>query len=153
MYSKDQASQLKQAFWTAFGQYIAPHLSADQEKVNWINYRTGVKHISFKMQADQKGASVAIEISHPDKEIKELIFEQFKEFKNILEFQLGETWTWELSEVNEYGKEISRIYTSLPGASVYKKEDWASLISFLKPRIISLDEFWSTAKYSFELFN
>ncbi|MFA6248901.1 MAG: DUF4268 domain-containing protein, partial [Mucilaginibacter sp.] len=49
MYSKDQASQLKQAFWTAFGQYMGPVLSAEGLRTNWINYKTGVKHIYFRM--------------------------------------------------------------------------------------------------------
>jgi hypothetical protein len=43
MYSKDQASQLKQEFWTAFGQYMGPVLSAEGLRTNWINYKTGVK--------------------------------------------------------------------------------------------------------------
>lgn len=152
MYSKDQASQLKQAFWTAFGQYIAPQPSADGVKINWINYKTGVKHLFFKMQADHRQAYIGIEITHPDAGMQELVFEQFKEFKKMLEVQLGEEWSWELYGSDEYGKAISRIYTILPGVSIFKQEDWPSLISFFKPRIIVLDGFWSDVQYSFEIF-
>jgi hypothetical protein len=31
-----------------------------------------------------------------------------------------------------------------------KRDDWPAIISFLKPRIIALDAFWSQAKYGFE---
>lgn len=152
MYSKDQASQLKQAFWTTFGQYIAPQLSADGLKINWINYKTGLKHLSFKMQADNKSAFIAIEITHPDPGLQELIYEQFREFRRLLEDQLEEEWDWSLHIRDEYGKVITRISKTLPGVSIFKKEDWPALISFFKPRIIALDEFWSNAQYSFEVF-
>lgn len=150
MYSKDEASQLKQQFWTAFGQYIAPQLSAEGLKINWVNYKTGLKHVYFKMQADKRTASIGIELSHPDAGIQELFFEQFKEFRNILHAALGETWKWELHAQDETGKITSHICTRLDGVSIFNKADWPALISFFKPRIIALDEFWNDAKYSFD---
>ena len=152
MYSKDQASKLKQEFWTTFGQYLALQLSSEGNRVNWINYKTGIKHLYFRMQADQKTASIGIEMANPDSSIQELLFEQFREFKTILTSYLGEEWDWDLHTVDEYGKTISRIYTKIENVSIFKKEDWPTLISFLKPRIIKLDEFWGDAQHSFNLF-
>lgn len=151
MYSKDQVSQLKQAFWTAFGQYIAPQPSAEGLKINWINYKTGIKHLNFKLHAENKSAYIAIVISHPDLDIQELIFEQFLAFKKILDSCLQEEWEWQLKVPDEH-KTVSRIICILPDASIFKQEDWPKLISFFKPRIIALDEFWSDAQYSFDLF-
>ena len=151
MYSKDQASQLIQAFWTAFGQYMSPVLSAEGLRTNWINYKTGVKHIYFKMQADNSIASIAIEVAHPDPELQQLFFEQFASYKTMLHSNLGEEWDWQLHATDEYGKTVSRITTSLSPVNVFKKEDWPKLISFFKPRIIALDEFWSNAKFAFEV--
>ncbi|MET4544365.1 hypothetical protein ABIE26_001670 [Pedobacter africanus] len=153
LYSKDQASQLRQTFWTTFGQYIAPQPSAEGVKINWINYKTGIKHIFFKMQADGRGAAIAIEIAHPDAGMQELVFEQFKEYRKMLELELGEVWSWELHVTGEHGKMVSRICQKTEGVSIFRKEDWPALISFFKPRIIALDEFWSDAKYGFDLFN
>ncbi|TSD66747.1 DUF4268 domain-containing protein [Inquilinus sp. KBS0705] len=149
MYSKEQASQLKQAFWTAFGQYMGPVLSADGLKTNWVNYKTGAKHIYFRLQADGKLASVSIDITHPDKELQQLYFEQFATYKVLLNSLLGEEWQWQLHTTDEYGKTISRIYTQLAPISIYQQQQWPALISFFKPRIIALDEFWSDAKYAF----
>jgi len=150
MYSKDEASQIKQAFWTTFGQYIAPQLSADGLKVNWVNYKTGIKHLYFKMDADNKSASIGITITHPDTGIQELFFEQFLEIKTLLERYLNEEWIWALHQQDMNGKIVSRIYTELKDASIYNREHWPRLISFFKPRIIALDEFWSVGQYSFE---
>lgn len=150
MYSKDEASQLKQEFWTAFGQYMSPVLSAEGVRANWVNYKTGLKHVYFRMNANKRSASIAIELAHPDAGIQELFFEQFKEYKNILHDALGETWDWDLHITDESGKIISRIYTQLDGVSIFNKNDWPRLISFFKPRIIVLDEFWSDVKYGFD---
>lgn len=150
MYSKQQASQLKQEFWTVFGQYMAPVLSTEGERVNWVNYRTGEKDIYFKMGADNKAASIAIEMTHKDAGIQQLYFEQFAELKKIIESILGEEWNWQLHTANENGKIISRIFKEMNGVSIFKREEWPLLISFFKPRIIALDEFWSSAKYGFE---
>jgi len=150
MYSKDEASQIRQSFWTTFGQYIAPQLSADGLKVNWVNYKTGIKHLYFKMEADKSSATISIYITHPDKGLQELFFEQFTEIKTLLNSYLNEDWTWALHDVDEHGKTISRIYTEISGVSIYNRNEWPQLISFFKPRIIALDEFWSVGQYSFE---
>jgi ribosomal protein L23 len=150
MYSKHQAAQLKQEFWTAFGQYMSPVFSAEGEKVNWVNYKTGEKHIRFRMTADNKVAAVAIEIDHKDKDIQQLYYEQFLELKQFLVAAAGEEWKWQLHGSDDWGKTISRIYTELTGVSVLKKEDWPHLISFFKQRMIALDNFWSNVRYSFE---
>jgi hypothetical protein len=77
VYSKAEATQLRQAFWTTFGQYMAPVPSAEGVPTNWINYKTGLKHVYFRMQADNRLASIGIELTHPDAGIRELFFEQF----------------------------------------------------------------------------
>jgi len=151
LYSKDEASQLKQTFWTTFGQYISPQLSADGVKVNWINYKTGIKNVYFRMEVDKRSASIAIEIAHSDSGIRELFFEQFLQLKNVLHSVLDEEWDWQLDTTDENNKAvISRIYKQLDGVSIFNKNDWPALISFFKPRIIALDEFWSDAKYTFD---
>ncbi len=45
MFSKQEASQLRKDFWTAFGLYMRPIPSAEGDKINWINYKTGEKDI------------------------------------------------------------------------------------------------------------
>jgi hypothetical protein len=150
MYSRQQASELRQAFWTAFGKYMQPILSAEGEKVNWVNYKTGEKNIYFRMNATNRSSSIAIEITHADIELQQLYFEQFVQLKTLLHNTLNEEWKWQLHFVDENGKVISRIYKELNNVSLFNQNDWPALISFFKPRIIALDEFWSSAKYGFE---
>ncbi|GHA60448.1 DUF4268 domain-containing protein [Pontibacter akesuensis] len=150
MYTREQASQLRQQFWTTFGQYLTPLLSAEGMRVNWINYKTGAKHVYFRMNADKKQGSIAIELTHPDVEMQQLVFEQLLEHKTMLHEALGEEWEWALHTTDENDRTVSRIYKEIAPANVFNKDDWPKLISFFKPRIIALDAFWSDARYSFE---
>lgn len=127
--------------------------TADGTKVNWLNYKTGIKHLYFRMNADQHTAKIAIEIAHPDLGIQELVFEQFKAYKNILVGHIGEEWNWSLHSKDAYGKTISSISHEIDQVNIFKQEDWPKLITFFKPRIMALDEFWFDAKYGFELFS
>lgn len=150
MFSKAEASQIRQEFWTTFGQYIAPQLSAEGLRVNWVNYKTGIKSVFFRMQAENRSARIGIEITHFDLGIQELFYEQFLELKTLLRSYLGEEWIWELHHTDMEGRTISRIYTEIKEVSIFNRDSWPALISFFKPRIIALDEFWSDAKYAFD---
>lgn len=152
MYSREEAKQLKEKFWTSFGQYMSVVLSSDMEKINWVNYKTGVKHLFFRMDASNKSAVIMIEITHPDEGIRELMFAQFLEMKHILTDTLGEEWEWDEVYYDETGKKTARIAIYLDKVSIFNQNHWPDLISFFKPRIIALDEFWSMAKYSFDIF-
>ena len=142
MYSKQQASQIKQSFWTAFGQYMQPVPSADGGKVNWSNYKTGVKHIYFRLKVERSYAAIAIEL-------KEEQYCLLQQLKPVLHFLLGEEWKWEQHVQDENGKPISRVSEELAGVNIYNEADWPRIISFLKPRIIALDAFWNEVRDGF----
>lgn len=151
MYSKQEVSKIRQAFWTAFGKYMQPVLSAEGTPVSWINYKTGVSGISFKMDADNKEAVISILLTHNDLSLQRAAYERFGQLKTMLNESLGENdWQWEQEVADDYGKIVSRISRRLNGVNVLRNEDWPAIISFLKPRIVALDEFWSMAKYGFE---
>jgi hypothetical protein len=103
------------------------------------------------MDADNKMARIGIDIVHPDAGMRSLMYAQFVEFKNVLEDISGESWKWEEQFVLS-DKEMATIMLSIDGASIFRKDDWPDLISFFKPRIIALDEFWSLAKHTFDVF-
>ena len=104
------------------------------------------------MQAERLSACIFIEMSHPDAGIQQLMMQQFISYRNILQSSLGEEWEWNLHQQDEHYKTVSRISTSIEGVSIFKQEDWPTLISFFKPRMMALDAFWTDAQYGFELF-
>ena len=117
--------------------------------VNWINYKTGIHHIHFKMDADNTRAFIAIEISSPKEEERLQYYNQFVSLKKILASTTTFNWQWD-ETVESKHKTISRISQQLNSVNIFKQSDWPAIISFLKPRIIALDEFWDLVKEGFE---
>lgn len=117
--------------------------------VNWINYKTGIKHVHFKMDADNKTATIGIEISHPKEEERSHYYNQFLSLKNLLTSTTEFDWQWNETFQKDH-KIICSISQKLNDVNILKESDWPAIISFLKPRIIALDAFWELVKDGFE---
>jgi len=150
MFTRQEASALKEKFWTSFGQYLLPVPSASGTKLNWINYKTGVKHIRFVMDADREHAFVQIEIAHPDAALRNRFYQLFVSLKSELETETQAIWNWNQSMEKE-GKIISTINISLEDVNILNVQHWPAIISFFKPLITGLDRFWYNQKEIFEM--
>lgn len=151
MYTREQVAAVRQNFWTRFGKYMAPVLSAESEKINWINYKTGIPNVFFRMNAGKDEAYIGIEIMHKNPVQAEKYYQQFVLLRPMLEAALQEVWIWEEDHRNDSFQKLSRIYTLLQPANIFKEADWPAIISFLKPRMLALDEFWTGHKMIFEM--
>ena len=150
MYTKQDISRQKQAFWTAFGRYLKPILSADGEEISWLNYKTGNKHLGFRMDVDTRQAILSVVLDHPDAATRQTHYDRLTQLRPIFADSLEEDdWTWQPGATDEHGRSISTIQKQLDGVNLFRNEDWPAIISFLKPRIIALDAFWSMVKYQF----
>lgn len=127
-------------------------MNAEGERINWINYKTGVKGIYFRTNVDRKFAEVMIQVDHPDPDFRQMIWEQLEEYEIVLQGYLGEDWIWTAQDFDDDGKEISTIKIRLENVSIFRDSDWPTIITFLKERMINLDEFWCDHKESFEIF-
>lgn len=129
---------------------MKPILSAEGLPINWVNYKTGVKHIFFKMDVTKSEALISIEIVHPAQEMRKRYYEQFTALKQLFFEAVEEDWKWEENVLNEHGISLSRISKTMNEVSIFNQNHWPKLISFLKPRIIALDQFWIDVKPIFE---
>jgi hypothetical protein len=153
MYTKEEVSRQKQAFWTVFGKYMQPVLSAEGTTVSWLNYKTGIPGIQFKMDADSKQVSISILLWHKDVNLQSQQYNKLLQLKEMLvDAMEGESWKWQEAVIDEWGRTVSSVGKVLTGVNIHRKEDWPAMISFLKQRLIALDGFWSMAKYGFEEF-
>ncbi len=153
MYTQAETSLIRQQFWTSFGMYMSPVPSATQEKGNWVNYKTGIKGISFKMDVDKQSAFVAIEIFLKDTMLQHQYFEIFNNFALQFEGFAGKGWQFKHNDFIEHKGNVSFITVELKNVNVFKQEDWPQIIAFLKQHIIGLDAFWASYKTAFELLN
>lgn len=149
MYNKQEASRLRRSFWTSFGQYMHPVEGAAEKRLNWLNYKTGIRHIHFRMDADHQQAAIAIEITHPDALQREHYYQLFLDMKTVFREMVGTDWEWQPMVVDGYGKQMCRIGSVLKGVNIFTENDWPAIISFLKPRMLALDRFWFQVKEFF----
>ena len=146
MYSREEAAKIKQEFWTAFGKYMQPVPCATGEKINWVNYKTGIKGIQIRKNAEQKQAFIAIEI-RTDEALRKKYFEVFKMNKELF----SNDWDWYSDGIDEHGRKFSYIIAEKNGFNIFNKENWPELISFFKEKMIMLDSFWAEQKDIFEM--
>ncbi len=150
MYLRAEVSQAKQAFWTAFSQYMLPVPSAEGEKVNWVNYKAGEKGVQFKMDANMLEATIAIVLTQHDGQQLAQQYALLTQLKTVLETHTAEAWIWQPPMPDAWGRLNAMVLKTLPHAGIMHRDHWPQLISFFKPRIMALDAFWSEAKHAFE---
>ena len=137
MYSKEEAKQIKQRFWTTFGQSYPR---------KWLLHKTKIKDFSFKFYADNKKAQVMLDIENKDEELRTIYFQKIESLKNVLlENYLPEA----IFEENYYldnGKLISRIWVEKHGISINNPDTWQDIFEFFYENMSSFELFF----YEFE---
>ncbi len=116
--------------------------------INWLNYKTGVRDLYFRLDADKRKASVAIEL-HGREDQRLARLEQLRAMQRILEAETGESWEWQAGHPDESGLMISRIVVFREPLNIFNPDTWPGIISFFKPRIMALDAFWANVKDHF----
>ncbi|ANH82113.1 hypothetical protein A8C56_15050 [Niabella ginsenosidivorans] len=150
MYSKHEAALLKKEFWTALGSYLKPIPNANGYPINWVNYKTGIRHIYFRTDVTKKEASAAIELTHPVQEDRLVAFEKMQCLKTVFRETVSGEWYWQEAVYDEQGIPLSRIICFKENVNIFNKTDWPEIIAFLKERLTGLDAFWVIAKDHFE---
>lgn len=150
MYGKEEAKELKTLFWTSFGKYMRKHATEYGSKIHWVNYKTGVKDIYFRLKADKKTASISVDLQHGDPGIRELFFEQFLETRTVFHDLTGSEWNWQANYTDQYEKEMSRIYLEIEHVNMYNKDTWESIFLFFEKYLLGLDEYWGEFKELFK---
>tara|TARA_B110000211_G_C13966714_1_gene503112 strand:- start:111 stop:572 length:462 start_codon:yes stop_codon:yes gene_type:complete len=145
MWSKEEARKKRVRFFTNFGIYMKKHAELSENKIRWVNYRTGVSAVRFKIEADNKKTCVAIDIIHPDEGVMQLFYEQFQEFKTMLQSDMDEL-TWEEAHYNATGQMNMRIFTEMDTLSMNNEEHWGDLFRFYEKNMLALHEFWENSK-------
>lgn len=149
MWSKEEAKNRKKRFYTAFGIYMKKHRMNYDSRIRWVNYRTGVNGIKFRLDTDNKNAFVCIDIVQKDAGVREIFFEQFQEFSAILNSTIPNL-VWLKSYYLNNGEEISRIYTCLENTSMNNEENWGVIFKFFEKNLVALHEFWELSQDVFK---
>jgi hypothetical protein len=148
MYTSAELSKIRSDFWTRFGQYMAPVPSASGNTVNWVNYKSGIKHIRFTMDFTKQCAEVWVEFGITETDKRKLIYHTFSQLWQ--QSHPAAEWIY-YEETVKNNKLMSAMKASLESVNIFQQESWPRAISFLKERMILLDEFWSENREMFEM--
>lgn len=138
MFSKNEAQQLKQEFWTAFGKSFPR---------KWLLYDTKIKDFSFKFYADSKKAEVSLDIEMKDELFREAYYDKIWSLEAILKDEIGD-FNKDSTYVLENGKIIARIWVSKENVSIYNKETWRDIFEFFVSKMEGFERFF----YDYEDF-
>ena len=133
MFSREEAKQIREEFWTNFGK---------EYPRKWVLYDTKIKDIQLKFTFTNEVAGVSLDITSPDEIIREYYFEKLQSLQNILLTEYIPDAEYESHYELPEGKTISRVYTEIRRVNIYRKTDWPPVQEFLYDRMDLLETFF-----------
>ena len=133
MFSKEEAKQVRQDFWTFFGKRY-------QRK--WTLYNTKIKDVVLKFSMEDKRAIVSIDIEHYDELFRHYYFEKFESFKSIMNEEISADLIFDKEYKLESGKIISRIYVYKEPFKITRKTDWPEVYEFFHNHMDKMETFF-----------
>ena len=141
MFTKEEKKNINTEFWNSFGIYMKKY-NKKYGRIRWVNYRTNIKDLYFRLNLTQQKAIFSIELQHKDDGIRELFYEQFLELKAVLNDSVNGELVWEEIKFNQFNHPVCCMHSELENVSIYKKEDWLSVFQFFEKKMVGLHEFW-----------
>ncbi|AGC77684.1 uncharacterized protein DUF4268 [Nonlabens dokdonensis] len=133
MYSKQEAKQIRQQFWTMFGKRY------DRK---WMLYDTKLKDVVLKFSFEDRRALVSIDITHEDAIFRAYYYEKLLSLKSILLEEVNNELIFEENYQLESGKIISRVFVMLEGVKIKKQTDWPDVYEFYYENMSKLEAFF-----------
>lgn len=144
MFKREEKKVLNTAFFKLFNERMSRHKSLGGGGARWEAYRTGVRGIFFRMLTFPE-IGLAIDLQFKDEEIRALFFDQFEEFKSMLNTTMDCEMEYVREQMLESGVMVSRIWVQLPNAYFFDKAQWPTIIDFYEEKFVALDAFWEIA--------
>lgn len=146
MLSKEELKERNTKFWSDFRRLMNHEKSVSGRQLNWINYPTEVKDIYLRMEFDQHGTRLCLDIQPKNDGVRSIIWEQMGELKKVLEDAM-ETEAIFTVDSHEYnGRKISRIHWENSELNFYKEEDTQLANEYLKNTLLKFDAFYQEYK-------
>ena len=133
MFSKEEAKQVRQDFWTFFGKRY------DRK---WTLYNTKIKDVVLKFSMEDSRAIISVDIEHDDELFRHYYFEKFESFKSIMCEEINEDLIFDKAYELKSGKIISRIYIFMDGVKITRKTDWPDVYEFFHENMDKLESFF-----------
>ncbi|MHB9054963.1 MAG: DUF4268 domain-containing protein [Paludibacteraceae bacterium] len=146
MYSREELKLLKKEFWEGFGFFCQNHSVLGKRKSKFMLYNTKMKGVELKFDANREGAFVILEFNHPDETERLLKYDQFEQYKILLEADFPEQLIWNFAYRLETGKEVCRIYSRKTGIDIHRRIQWMEFYRFMAEEMLKLEKAFRNVK-------
>ena len=146
MLSKEEHKLYKITFWDEFKKHMQKHRSASGKKINWLQYRTGLKNIFLRLETDKKGIRICFDIQIKEPSVREIVWEQMGELKKVLRDEMEDEGIWEEHFYNETINDFCRIYWEESSLNYLDLNHRKSIFNFFENKLIRFDRFYDNYK-------
>ena len=133
MFTKEESKEIRQRFWTTFGQ---------EYPRKWLLYRTKIKELVLKFTFTTNIAQVSIDIESKDSFYKEYYYDKLWSLENILKTDYLPKAILDPAYELAPGRFISRVYVELEGVSIHDERTWPRTFDFLYENMTQLELFF-----------
>jgi len=113
-------------------------------------YNTKMKGVELKFDATRDGAFVILEVNLHDAKARFEKYEQFEQYKSVMEKQFPDGLIWDFAYVRECGTEVCRIYTKKNGIDLHRRIQWMEFYQFMSTEMLKLERAFKTVKEAIE---
>lgn len=133
MFNKEESKQLRQKFWTTFGQ---------QYPRKWLLYNTKIKELVLKFTFNTQFAQVSIDIESKEDLYREYYYDKLWSLENILKTEYLPHAILDPDYEIAPGRIVSRVYVQLDGVSIHKESTWPAVFEFFYENMTQLEVFF-----------
>jgi hypothetical protein len=109
-----------------------------------------MKGVEMKFDATRNGAFVILEINLHDAKARFEKYEQFEQYKTIMEKQFPDGLIWDFAYIRECGTEVCRIYTHKPGIDLHRRIQWMEFYQFMSSEMLKMEKAFKVVKEAIE---
>lgn len=146
MLSKEEFKNYKITFWNEFKAHMSKHRGNSGRRMNWLQYRTDLSDIYFRLETDKNAIRVCFDIQYKDEDIRSIIWEQMGELKQVLINEMGEEGIWNEHHFNSFLPDFCRIYWEKEGLNYLRENDRQAIFDFFEDKLVRFDRFYDTYK-------
>lgn len=143
MYTKEEAKEIRNAFWEGFRNYTNRRRIKQGRTGKWMLTRTGINALNLKFHIDREKAQVGIDLETGNMDKRLELYEKLESTKKILTEYMKQPLTWELEYTRENGKSVSRIYVEIRDVNIYDRSCWKRVNRFFFEKMDALESYYT----------
>lgn len=146
MLSKEEQKQKNKDFWEGFKEFMRKTPSANGKRMNWLSYKTEVKDVYLRLEANNRGCGLHFDIQPKDDAIRAILWEQMGELKKVLSDEMPTSGDWHERFFDMNNHEISRISWTNDSYNYFLEKDENEIYAYLKSHLLGFDRFYQEYK-------